>query len=52
MDFTIRVLTSKDAANLFREAVHEVTVGGNELVYRIPKRCKISYSMQLFAIFT
>ena len=37
MDFTIRVLTSKDAANLFREAVHEVTVGDNEPVYRIPK---------------
>ena len=52
MDFTIRVLTSKDAENLFREAVHEVTVGDNEPVYRIPKQCKISCSIQLFAIFS
>ena len=26
---------------LFREAVHEVTVGDNEPVYRIPKQGKI-----------
>ena len=35
---------------LFREAVHEVTVGDNEPV-RIPKQCKISCSIRLFAIF-
>ena len=35
---------------LFREAVHEVTVGDNEPV-RIPKQCKISCSIRLFASF-
>lgn len=36
---------------LFREAVHEVTVNDNEPV-RIPKQCKLSCSIGLFAIFT